>query len=125
MILALVVLSGEVTILVDLAYLSWPRRAAWALWLVLSGVMASGIASVVLRIVARESDVRTSFPLPTLDRQMICSQTLGSRALWVPPALSSAIEGGLLVMQINAVRTDTRIPTGKTWTIAAVAIRQL
>lgn len=44
---------------------------------------------------------------------------------WLPPALSSVVEGFLLTMQILAIRTDERIVTDKVRAVVAVAIRQL
>lgn len=64
-------LFGETAILADLTYLSWPKYPQWFLWLALSGVTATGLGSIVLRIMARLSPVRISLQFSTPNGQLI------------------------------------------------------
>ena len=51
------VLFGEVTIVADLAYLSWPKYGAWMMGTGLCVVVATGVVSITLRILAKQSNV--------------------------------------------------------------------
>jgi hypothetical protein len=48
----------EGTTVGELAYISWPKYSAWDLIPVLGSVTGTGIGSITLRVLARQSDVR-------------------------------------------------------------------